>query len=358
MPKLVGVRWEEARDAYLRMRKMQIKEGTYKLEVNTMRAIDRYIGGNQWLTVMDGDWWWGYFYDDEDGRINSLGAETFNADLRRCRAFVEFANRRGWLGRDVAEYLRNEIKTRKLHRRQHLILTPAQLIRLVECAALPSHRVALAVGANTALRGSEIMGIKLGRINLDAGEMLVTLWKQDRDEIIPITSRLDGEIRRWLVEYERLTISQGLGRLDPDWYLVPGQRPVRLHAPGSTLFGKDSPQIMLLNPEVAPVHPHEMVQRAMDRMGVEYEANEGFHTLRRGFARAFYDGLVGLGDPNALRKTSALLHHVNTAMTERYLGLTAESTAVSQALKGVDFLGNLVRGDNVVPLRREGTGGW
>ena len=91
----------------------------------------------------------------------------------------------------------------------------------------------------------------------------------------------------------------------------------------------------------------------MDRMGLEYELGEGFHTTRRGFARAFHDGLVAQGDPNALRKTAALLHHANTTMTERYLRLNVETVAVSQALKGQDFLGNLVAGSNVVPLRRE-----
>ena len=54
------------------------------------------------------------------------------------------------------------------------------------------------------------------------------------------------------------------------------------------------------------------------------------------------DVLVAAGDPNALRKTSALLHHANTTMTERYLGLNSESVAVTQTLRGQDFLGKLV----------------
>jgi integrase len=248
-------------------------------------------------------------------------------------------------------YLDKYVKPRPEHLSEHLILTPAQLIQLPECAAYPSHRVALAVGANTALRGSEIVGIRLGRINLDAGEMLVTLWKNNRDEVVPITSRLDREIRQWLVQYEQAAADQGLGPLRPEWHLVPAQWPGRDREPGSKGYTKDSPFLLRLRPEHSPRKPHEIVKLAMDRMGLEYEAGEGFHTTRRGFARAFHDALVAAGDPNALRKTAALLHHANTTMTERYLRLSVEKVAVSQALKGQDFLGNLVSGPNVIPFR-------
>jgi integrase len=348
-----GVRFEDAASAYLRVREMHVKPRTFLAEKYTMAAVRRAIGGNVWLSELDDDFWWNYFYGEE-GRVNDLGAGAFNGELRRIRAFVDLAVRRGWLPADAAEYLRKDIRSRTEHLRSHLILTPAQLLQLVECAAYPSHRIALAIGANTALRGSEIVGIRLGKVNLPAGEMLVTLWKNGRDEVVPITSRLDNEIRRWLVEYEKATIEQGLGPLQPEWYLVPAQWPGRDREPGSTGYTKDSPFRLRLRPERHPAKPHEIVKMAMDRMGMEYDVGEGFHTTRRAFARAFHDGLVSQGDPNALRKTAALLHHANTTMTERYLRLNVESVAVSQTLKGVDFLGNLVAGDNVVPLKKLG----
>jgi integrase len=354
MKRLTGARFEEAADAFLRLRKMHVKATTYRGEVCTIAAVRRHLGGNHWVSTLDADFWWDYYYGDE-GRIHQLGAGAFNGDLRRTRGFVDFCVRRSWMGSEVADYLRKDIKAQKEHVRQHLILTPAQLLQLVESAKYPSHRVALAVGANTALRGSEIVGIKLGKINLEAGEMLVTLWKQDRDEVVPITSRLDAEIRRWLVEYERMTMEQGLGPLQPSWHLVPAQWPGRDRIPGTPGYTADSPLRLLLRPERAPTKPYEIVTQAMANMGLDYESGEGFHTLRRAFARAFHDGLVAAGDPNALRKTAALLHHANTTMTERYLRLSVESVAVSSALKGVDFLGNLVGGPNVVQMRREAT---
>jgi integrase len=353
MARTTGVRFEDAAKAFLRTREQHIKPGTFRAETYTVTRIRTTLGGNHWVSALNNDFWWDYFYG-EDGRADALGAGAFNGELRRVRAFVDYCVRRGWMTADVSEYVRKDVKSRKEHLKQHLILTPAQLLQLVESAAYPMHRIALAIGANTALRGSEIVGIRLGKINLDAGEMLVTLWKNDRDEVVPITSRLDQEIRRWLVQYEASTMAQGLGPLQSQWYLVPSQFPGRGREPGSARFTKDSPVNIYLRPERHPAQPHEIVQLAMDRMGLDYDRGEGFHTTRRGFARAFHDGLVAAGDPNALRKTAALLHHANTTMTERYLRLSVETVGVSQALKGKDFLGDLVKGPNVVPLRREG----
>lgn len=339
--KTEGVRFEDAAKAYLRTREIQVKKATYLTERNMISAIRKTLGGNHWLSTLDETFWWEYFYGDE-GRARTLAPSSFNGDLRRCKAFVNFCIRRGWLPADAASFLREDVGRRKTTRRQRMILTPAQLIELPEHAAFPTHRIALAIGANTALRGSEIMGIKLGKVFLDRGEMLTKLYKTDDEAMVPITSRLDGEIRRWLEDYEKMTVDQGLGPLQPRWHLVPAQMPGRDREPGSTGYTKTSPNRLRLRPDYCPTHPHVMVQLAMNSMGIEYEKGEGFHTTRRAFARALYDGLVAQGDPGALRKTSAMLHHANTGMTEVYLGLTTETVAVSQTLKGRDFLGNLL----------------
>jgi integrase len=341
--KIEGQRFEDAAKAYLKTRKAQVKHNTWRLEESTLNAIRKALGGNHWVSTLDEDFWWDYFYG-EDGRSTTLGAGSFNGDRRRCQSFVEFCIRRGWMDAKLKDFFKSDIKTRKEVKRQRMILTPQQLIELPEHAAYPSHRVALAIGANTALRGSEIMGIKLGKVYLDRGEMLVRLWKTDQEVMVPITSRLAEELKRWLEVYAKKAEEQGLGPLQPSWYLVPAQKPGRLREEGSARFTASSPSILRLRPEHSPTQPHKMVQLALDDMGLEYEPGEGFHTTRRAFARAFYDGLVAQGDPNALRKTSALLHHANTEMTEHYLGLTNESTAVGWALRGQDFLGNLVAG--------------
>jgi integrase len=350
--KTAGARLDDAIRAFLTTREQHVAHRTWLGDKYALAAVRRHAGANCWVSQLDDEFWWDYFYGEE-GRKDQVGAAYFNKDRQRIKAFVDFCVDRGWTDSSVLRYLDKYVKPRKEHLSQHLILTPAQLLQLTESAAYPSHRVALAVGCNTALRGSEIVGIKLGRINLEAGEMLVTLWKNSRDEVVPITSRLDHEIRQWLTVYEKTTIEQGLGPLQPDWHLVPAQWPGLDREPGSVSYTSSSPRVNRLRPERCPGRPHEIVTLAMDRMGVAYEPGEGFHTTRRAFARAFHDGLVAQGDPNALRKTAALLHHANTTMTERYLRLNVETVAVSQALKGQDFLGNLVAGSNVVPLRRE-----
>ena len=341
--KIEGQRFEDAAKAYLRSRSVQVKPKTLKLEVSTINQLRKALGGNHWVSSMDEEFWWDYFYGDE-GRTAVLGPGAFNGDRRRCVSFVRYCIRRGWMDPKLTDFFVEDIKTRKEVKRQRMILTPQQLMDLPEHAAYPSHRIALAIGANTALRGSEIMGIKLGKVFLDRGEMLVQLWKTDTEVMVPITSRLAEELKRWLELYAKTAEEQGLGPLQPGWYLVPAQKPGRLREEGSARFTGSSPSILRLRPEHSPTAPYNMVKLAMTDMGLEYEPGEGFHTTRRAFARAFYDGLVAAGDPNALRKTSALLHHANTEMTEHYLGLTNETTAVASALRGQDFLGNLVGG--------------
>ena len=56
--------------------------------------------------------------------------------------------------------------------------------------------------------------------------------------------------------------------------------------PGSERFTANSPSILRIRPEHRPTQPHNIVQLAMDNMCLEYEPGEGFHTTRRGFARA------------------------------------------------------------------------
>ena len=105
-----------------------------------MAAVRRLAGGNHWVSTLDESFWWEYFYGDEHGRATDLGEGSFNNELRRCRAFVDFCVRRGWMEQSVAEYLRTDIRNRKPHLRQHLILTPAQLLQLTQGSVLELDR--------------------------------------------------------------------------------------------------------------------------------------------------------------------------------------------------------------------------
>ena len=70
---------------------------------------------------------------------------------------------------------------------------------------------------------------------------------------------------------------------------------------------------------------------------------EGFHTLRRSSARAFFESLRerGEGRDHALMIVKDFLNHASVAQTEHYLGLNQERTIRDALLKDQPFLTRL-----------------
>jgi hypothetical protein len=114
--------------------------------------------------------------------------------------------------------------------------------------------------------------------------------------------------------------------------------------------GEPAPRPGEPRPDVQLTHPARVVQRALKRLGVEIEAGEGFHTLRRSAARAFFDSMAAAGHDEALRMTSAFLHHSSTQVTEVYLGLRHER--VTENPKGSQSSNNQDRANQ--PERGQG----
>lgn len=275
-----------------------------------------------------------------------LSPGTHNLYRTRMVVWVKWCMQRGYIRRDPTINL-HPMKNPK---KKRLRYGPEVLLSLLEQAKSPRDRILLAVACNTGLRGSEIVRIKVGDVDLAEGFMDVVIRKTGDVDEQPITSDLDLELRRWLVTY-----AKDLGRpLHNDDCLIPAQsgglishyetvddgsrKPVR----HPKYWKADTP---LKRPELA-------VKQALGALGLPTD-REGIHTIRRSVARAYYDMLTEeKGDVAALRLTAALLHHANTTTTEVYLGLDAEKVGRNRRMRGKPFLSALRPAkDNVLPMR-------
>lgn len=226
------------------------------------------------------------------------------------------------------------IRYRKVGKKDFPRLSTPEFKPYLEAAYSPRDRILGALGLYLFLRGSEAVSLRVRDVKLDAGTVGVTVWKTGDYDIMPISRELDTELRIWLTEYARQC-----GPLQPEWYLAPSYERSRF------------------DPELIPTNriskPEEPIKRTLTRYGWEDTYWAGFHLLRRSGARAWFDELSNLAIDHALRIVSAHLHHSSIAMTERYLGLTADRAKRDRLLKGEEMFPS-VAAAKVVHLRRLG----
>lgn len=201
----------------------------------------------------------------------------------------------------------------------------------------------LALAANTGLRASDVTGLRLQDVDLERGELRVHVHKTGRLDHLPITADLDRELRRWLGWFTARMAYIGQP-MEGSFLLFPalGHRNVRRN--GVMQFWGD-PQ-----PHARLAHPARVVQRALQRIGIEDTTFCGFHTIRRSTARLMFDSLSQNNYDNALRLTASLLGHRATATTERYLGIDQDREKRNEFLRGRSLLGQ--SGANVTPIRK------
>lgn len=346
-----------AAEKYLNIRHGQVAHDTW---INDRSQVNRFAHalGDVPLSSLTQEQVEAFFLHDDV--VSRMAPSSFNKTRSRIKCFLDFCTRRGWLSGDLLA----EIRPRRVPRRQRLILSARELLELLDLTPDPRERAMLAVGMNTALRAGEIADLRIGDLDLDAGFLAVRITKSGVEDSMPITRELDTELRRWMTRYQ-----VEMGRiLGPDDHLFPARQPGHWRAPGETVPAS-KPTRTMPNGRVyvygdpvpgQPVNkPARVVQRALERQGIAISAGEGFHTLRRSAARAFYESRRGDGHEYALRDTSALLHHSGSHITEHYLGLDPERRRRDNALRGQAFLTSLVDDDNVIQLeaRRAAPGG-
>lgn len=205
-----------------------------------------------------------------------------------------------------------------------------KLQALLDSADHPRDRVLLALACFALGRSIEFTILRIGDVDLDAGHIAYTITKTGKEDLIPISTELDTELRAWLTYY-----AEQHGTLDPNWYLVPTKTSPLMKGPGIVDHGT-----VRLVPTRRLRQPYVVAQRALAKIGYPLEdgsgrrLNEGMHTIRRSAARALHDQLRDEGDPNPVETVRAMLNHSTEAQTRRYIGLETSRQHRDARLKG------------------------
>lgn len=336
-----AVRFAEAADTYLRIRQRKgLAASTVREDRYTLARFAKYVGGDPWMSQLSEAVVTEYFYGD-GGRADELGPSTFNATRAHLSAFFYFCRQKGWVLTDPMTGIDNK----RLADREWRRLSVTELTYMIDNARYPRDRIALAVAANTALRASEIFGLRLRDVDLDDGIIDAKIYKTRQEDKLPITKDLDAELRRWFEHYQSEFPGQPL---PGDWRLVPGQYYQHW---GSENGRKVTVGEVRLRPTLVPANQSRIVHRGLEALGWQDLKGEGFHTIRRSVARLFFDSQVAKGYDGALQATKALLHHKHASQTEHYIGVTNERRHRDVQLKGQPFLSAMLDSENVIPLR-------
>jgi integrase len=269
---------------------------------------------------------------------------THNHYRNRLGTFFKWCQSRGYLKKDVMTLTR----PMKVHKTPRAHPEPVQLLQFLEVAKNPRDRAFIATAINTGLRGSEMVALTVGDINLEGGWIAATIYKTGDADDQPISLDLENELRRWLLQY-----AEDLGRpLEPEDYLFPNRTGGLISHYEST---EEGPRMAVRHPMVwlpgqHVTKPYKIVQQAMAALGMKTE-KEGTHTLRRAIALAYFQEVSkDQGDVAALRETAALLHHSSVATTEIYLGMSPEKNRRNNRIKGKPFLSAMVSEENGIRL--------
>ena len=348
-------RLSEAKDKYLAMRRARFSKQS---AINDGYALTRFlawVGEDIQVRNLQPERVEAFFYgpgglrdihETRDGKTRPAVQESTHNHIRsRLKMFFAYCTQNGWLRQDLLL----QVTPMRRPRKQRFQPAPRILLAMLDATTNPRDRAYIAVAINTAMRSNEIARLRVGDVDLDAGDLTVWISKSKTEDTMPISSDLDAELRIWLTQYA-LDIERPLG---DDDYLFPARRNSvyvwRKNEEGEFVRGRTAPS---WQPGTQMVKTHKVVQRALEVLG-ENTMREGTHTIRRAVARAYFDGLVAEGYDFALRATSALLHHNSASTTEAYLGLSSERQVRDDFLRGKPFLSAMVSDENVKPLRRE-----
>lgn len=337
------IKLADAVEQYIAQRKANCAPTTAMNDASVLRRFAKSVGDIQvrHLTPAHVDRW----FFGEKGLVATLGEpSSFNNYRKRLVAFMRYCAQRGWLRMDPMI----NVRVRKVLRRERLRLTARQMLTLLDLATNPRDRAYLAVNVNTGLRASEIVDLRVRDVDLAGGELHVTILKTLEEDTMPITEDLDKELRAWLTRYETDLEKPLSGSM----YLVPaatGPRYKYETSPSGEKIKSTRPGTWLPHKQLGK--PAQVVQSVLRQLNLPTKG-EGSHTLRRSVARLYFDMEAEAGYDSALRATSALLHHKDSATTELYLGLSREKKRRDESLRGRPFLSALVKADdNVIALR-------
>lgn len=264
-----------------------------------------------------------------------LSPASLNIERSALNVMFGYAMQRRYITENPAAHRRMFRKVKRERTRVPARDFPA----LLDCAHHPQDRVIVALGLFLFLRASEIRTLRVGDVDLGSGLIEVEVHKTKQFDVMPISSELDAELRRWLTWYGT-QLGRPLKRTD---YLVPTKDRPRFVKGVHPRENADLQRIRVetvLNPERPVYNPAAAVQRVLSAYGIairddnDESLREGVHTLRRSGARALFDRLLGEGYDGALRTVQAMLHHAAVTTTEVYLGIALDKKRRDDILRG------------------------
>ncbi|MGV9815452.1 tyrosine-type recombinase/integrase [Streptomyces cellulosae] len=289
-----------------------------------------------------------FFYGP--GGLSDTCKSTTLANYRAgMRSFLRFCERREWTLRTM-EQLTEGLKEKNTQtNRNRYRMTRDEVLLLIEAADYPRDRALIAFLANTGLRISEAVRMRVRDVSFNKGELYVYLPKTKEEVTVPLSLDLERELRRWLTAY-----AEEVGDVKRSYFLFPVCQKHHF-MPGHAQVPRPERR---LNPEGYISHPTNIIKDVAEKAGIELDPGDAWHTLRRSFARILYDDCVGQGHDNALRIVQAALNHKEVSTTERYLGLNIERQRYAEMMKGRPFLTANEEDGKIIPLdgRRAGNG--
>lgn len=343
---MASIRLNDAVAAFLRNQEAQTTPGTYANMKSLVTRFAAYVGGNPWMSTVGSEQIEGFLIGGGPRALSrTLAESSFNVARGRINTFWGYCLRKGWTTNGGLEDVRRKDVPERIRRR----FTATELVALCAAPTQPQEKILMALGCNTALRSCDITKLTIcGRdssgkvdpalrtVDLDNGWLRVKVHKTRRQDDLPITLELDAALREWLTVYP-----VEIGRdLEPGMFLVPAKSMVW----GST-YGRLRPYDIITRPD-------KIYQRMVEAAGLPFSKGDGFHTLRRSFARIFYEELKRQGHPDPIRPVQAMLHHATPEMTYTYIGVELDREARNVVLRGQLFLSRLAADtSNVTQLR-------
>ncbi|MFF0481035.1 tyrosine-type recombinase/integrase [Streptomyces sp. NPDC004435] len=339
MPRATTPKLSFARETYTRQRFASSKsEGVRYAQKSLLTRFERSAGGLH-VGSLRAHHLEDFFYGAE-GLAATCQPQTLGKYRNDMKAFLSFCHRRTWTPHtpDVLLDGIREKSTRAARSRYRM--TRAELRELLAAAENPRDVALICFVACTGVRISEALGMKKGDVSFSKGELYVYLPKTKEEVTYPLASDLERALREWLTVYA-VQLDRPLKRTD---VLFPAfHRRVFVEGGGMSAGG-------LYNPAAPITSPRRILRPTAERAGIELEDGDGWHTVRRSFARILYDDCVDLGHDAALRVVQAALNHKSVITTERYLGLNLERQRFYKLMKGQDFLSADLSGGTIVSL--------
>ena len=304
------ISFDEAISRYSALKMQGYAASTWKANRATIRRFRLWAGGrlpaDPALSDVDVIVVSAYF---DTLRPPVLSASAFNNYRQHLSLFFDFCVTEGWISVSPVRHVRPA----RGPRREKLWLRADQ-VEAMMAGAQPRDRFAIALGFNTGLRAADAMALTVGAVDRKSGYIDATIKKTQKRMRLPLTSDLLVELDRWLEVYLTATGGDGHGNIPAHWLLVPAMHhyAVNVHDPQ---HGVVAPQ-----PLRRLDHPERIVHRGLALIGLPTHG-EGFHTLRRSFARHLYDIAAEAGSRSPIRIVQAHLGHRSQATTEAYLAL-------------------------------------